>query len=1073
MVSVEGPILENPCTITKILVPSTRASLLHRPRLVNFLHEYIDRKILLVSASAGYGKTSLLIDFAHETNLPVCWYSLDNTDADPKTFLQYIVASLRQRFPDFGARTLGLLTNASVLRDVEVIIGTLITEIFETIPEYFVFVLDDYQTIENFEPINHILDTLLRGLPENAHIILSSRTLPSKITLTRLVARQEIVGLGVNDLRFTAEEIRELVHQNFHSDLSDSQAVDLAEQSEGWITGILLTTHSLWQGLFQDLVRLQGPQSHVFNYLASEVLAQQSPALQQFLLDTSIFGELDPAKCDALLGTQDASETLHWIEQNNLFIIRLERENAWYRYHHLFQEFLQSRLRETNRERWRDLNSRAANLYEKGGEPNQAIAHFLQAHLFDDAARVVEANGQEVFDAGHLKTLEQWIDALPPIILDAYPHLLVLRAMILTDIGEQNSALELYARALAIYEQVGNTNSIGRVLTHQALSLRFLGRYQEAIDICTRGLSLLASDQTHDLARAHRTLGAIYYSFGNSGRAIEEFTIALELWELLKDSTKIAWLHHELGVAYRMAGNIDAEKHFQLALEYWHSSNNLVGLANTLNSIGVGQHRRGDYSQAIQTMEQAREQAHLAGQLRTEAYSIASLGDVYRDQGNYDRAKENYQTAYEIGRRIHNGFMITYALTMLGEISCLTGDLPTAQSFLAQAAEHASNHRSNYELGLTTTALGILKCISGNTIEAINHLERALELLDRSGAKREGARARLHIANAHLAEHHFKLVNDYLQAVVESAKDLHEEQFIISDGRLVYALVQYATVKKIGNRFFTSILERIQSASAPVEQALQVLVESTLPHLRVHALAGAQVSIANRLVTPAEWGSAKARELFFLLLAHPGGLRKEQILTSLWGDMEPVRANGIFHSSVYRVRRALFADCLLYEDSIYRINPESDRWYDVDEFRSQILQAANTAIAETRAQCYRDAVDLYQKDYIEDCYSDWCIPIRDDLEQEYIMALAMLAKYYSEEDNPSAIDCYQNILQRDPYREDIYRSIMAFQAKTGNRTKALKTYQDCARIMRDEMHADPSPETRSLYARILKGAPIG
>ncbi len=200
-----GGILESPRAITKILLPGKRINLLRRPRLINFLHEHIERKLLLISASAGYGKTSLLIDFARDTTLPVCWYSLDASDADPKTFLEYLLASLHRRFPDFGARTQNLLADPATLRDVDVVIGTLVTEIYETIPGYFILILDDYHAVEESDAINHIVDTFLRLLPENAHLILSSRTLPSKLTLTRLTAQAEIAGLGVNDLRFTAE----------------------------------------------------------------------------------------------------------------------------------------------------------------------------------------------------------------------------------------------------------------------------------------------------------------------------------------------------------------------------------------------------------------------------------------------------------------------------------------------------------------------------------------------------------------------------------------------------------------------------------------------------------------------------------------------------------------------------------------------------------------------------------------------------------------------------------------------------------------------------------------------------
>ncbi|HEX7589128.1 MAG TPA: tetratricopeptide repeat protein, partial [Anaerolineae bacterium] len=711
--------MDSPRAITKILLPGKRTNLLHRPRLVDFLHEHIELKLLLVSASAGYGKTSLLVDFAHETTLPVCWYSLDASDADPKTFFEYLLASLRRQFPNFGARTLGLLDDPGILRDIEVIVGTLVTEIHETIAGFFVLILDDYQTVEESDEINHILDTLLRLMPETMHVIVSSRALPSKLTLTRLTARQEIAGLGVGDLRFTADEIRTLIRENYQVEFSDQDAAQLAEHSEGWITGVLLTTHSLWQGLFKNLVHVQGSHSHAFNYLASEVLAQQQPELQRFLIDSSILDQLDPVTCNRLLGATNSAGMLRVIEQKNLFVVRLEEVDAWYRYHALFQEFLQAQLIESDVTRWLDLNRRAAALFEDRHEWAPAIAHYLKARAFDEAARVVERIARETFDAGHWATLANWIDALPAALLNAHPDLLIYRARVFDETGDRVRAIEIYSRVLEIYEQRGDSTGIARALIKQASCWRVQGRYEEAIQNCKRALALLDKNDKREYADAHRILGISFGLMGNLKKDIAELELALREFEALGDLARVALLHHDLGIAYNTAGNSESERHFQQALDYWRRANNAAGLANTLNSIGVRHHQQGQYDQAIDTLQQALIATRRCGQLRVEALSLASLGDVYRDIGEYGRAQQSYQTAYEIARQITEGFVITYALSALGEIYRALGDLPTAQRLIHQALEQAESHRSNYEIGLARTALGILQNSQGDWNSAV------------------------------------------------------------------------------------------------------------------------------------------------------------------------------------------------------------------------------------------------------------------------------------------------------------------------------------------------------------------
>jgi LuxR family transcriptional regulator, maltose regulon positive regulatory protein len=238
----------SPRVVTKIVQPSRSRLLLHRSRLVDFLHQQIYRKLIILSGSAGYGKTALLVDFAHETNLPVCWYSLDASDRDPQVFLEYLIAAIYRRFPDVGARAQAVRSSGAgsgdcnAVTEVTLVIGALITEIQENISDPFVIILDDYHTVAESEAINHIIDTLLLLLPEKAHLILSSRTLPAGLALTRLAVRQEVAGLGVSELQFTAEEIRILLSQNYQIELSSEQATEIAERSEGWIAGILLTT---------------------------------------------------------------------------------------------------------------------------------------------------------------------------------------------------------------------------------------------------------------------------------------------------------------------------------------------------------------------------------------------------------------------------------------------------------------------------------------------------------------------------------------------------------------------------------------------------------------------------------------------------------------------------------------------------------------------------------------------------------------------------------------------------------------------------------------------------------------
>ncbi len=1060
--------LESSHAITKILLPGKRNGLLHRPRLVNFLHEHIDRKLLLVSASAGYGKTSLLIDLAHETTLPVCWYSIDSTDSDPKIFLEYIVASLRRQFPDFGSRTMAVLTDPSSMRNVAAVVNTLVTEIYEDVPGYFILILDDYHTVEESEKVNQIIDSFLRLSPENAHLVLSSRTLPTQLTLTRLTARQEIAGLGQNDLRFSPDEIRAFVKQNYSADLAEKDALELAANSEGWITGILLTTQTMWRGLFQHLARTQGPHDRVFSYLASEVFEQQPRELQRLLLDSSILDQLQPSLCDELLEITNSLALFRALEQKNLFITRLEGDEIWYRYHHLFRDFLESRLRDSDRSRWQTLHRRAAGLFEARGQWDQAIRHHLEIKAFGDAAFTLEKIARETFDAGHWTTLAKWIDALPPEVLDTHPNLIVWRGNIYAETGNPTPAKEQYAHALRIFEGRNDRVGIGKTLIKQAIFLRFLGQYQESIDNCQHALQLLPDTEKGSIAEAHRQMGISYGRLGYLEKDIEELKAALEIYKVLGDFWHIAMLNDDLGVAFRTTGDANANEHFHVALEYWQRTNNSIGLANTLNSIGVGYHREGKYQQAIELLEKAVTQARRSGQLRVEALVLASLGDVYRDQGDYIHAQEAFKDSFEIARRINEGFVITYTLNALGVTLLISGDLSTADELIHQALDQAMAHQSNYELGLGHTSLGILNYKKGNASIAVENLTRASELLDQGGAKRDSARAHLHLAQANFLQGKFDKVAEQLRTTAKLGQRIGEDQFIIGDGTLVLPLLKYAVSKNIGNSYFANALEKIEPL-APSSVAEEPGMQESAPLIQVYAFGAVRVVLDGNQISRTDWASNTARELFFLLLSNPIGFRKEEILDALWAEIAPAKANGMFHTSLYRVRRALLPDVLVYENGLYHLNDELDLWFDVTEFNRLITQSKNSSSESERIECYRQATELYKGDFIEDSYSDWCIPIRNDLLTKYLDASYELAKYLgSHSEYKQALDLHEKILTKDPCREEIYQAMMRIQVESGDRSGAIRTFQQCVEMLRKELKVDPSHETRMLYEQILK-----
>jgi ATP/maltotriose-dependent transcriptional regulator MalT/DNA-binding SARP family transcriptional activator len=1062
----------SPTIITKVLLPSKRPALIHRPRLVDFVHENINRKLIIVSAGAGYGKTSLLIDYAHDTDLPVCWLALDEGDRDLRVFLDYVLSAIRHKFPQFGQRTQETLQSASFPIDIKAIVGALATDIYEEIPGYFVLILDDYHLVDESLEVNLFLDALLRHQPENCHIILASRTLPAKLTITRLVARQEVAGLGVAEMRFTAGEIQELMRQNYQVELSHAQADELAQRSEGWITGILLTSHDLWGGLFKNMIRIQGDEGQIFDYLATEVFAQQSPAVQDFLVFSSVLDRMNATLCDALLGTRGADELLRSLEQRNLFIFRLE--DNWYRYHHLFRSFLAAKGRAQDADKYLALHVRAGHLFADQGLWSEAIEHYIRAAAWDEAAQAIGVAAGDAFDRGQWTTLSRWIDSLPLDLLRQQPQSLFHRGKLYMDTGNSDAAISFFDRARVEYARQGDQAGVAKTLVEEGVIHYCRGETPKAIENARRALTILGENgATAIVGRAHRGLGTSFILQGDFNGAASELQKALAIYERLDRTYDIAITHHDLGVAHERTGNLTLSAfHYQQALRYWHRVNNPGGTANTLNSLGVIQHYQGNYHEALETLEDALQKAKEANAPRAEAYALASLGDLNRDLRNLDAALQSYEAALEIGKRKDEAFIITYALLGIGNLYCDQNKLEVARYYIEQAAENAHRHHSRYETALCQLSTGILLYILGDLKASQQSLAQAAEAFRADGAKREQARTLLHLAQAALLGQQSQEVEKHLRTVADLARELQSTQFAVAEGYNLSQLLKYGATHRIGDGLFREVVAQLRSLSsakpASVSDKASGSRSVAVKSLEIYAFGNSQVIRDGRIISSSEWDATITKEMFFFLLSQSQGLRKEEIIVALWGDLSASKGNSNFHSTAYRLRKALYPECLIHESGVYRLALEVQYSYDVAEFLELLAEAK--ANPKNQEESYRKAIALYKGDFLVDIYADWAAETREQLCDEYLHALTALSAHYAQKgDYEESIALAKKALAHDGFQEAVYRQLMQYYALAGNRAAAVKCYQECSQLFKSEFNAEPTLETMALYQQILNG----
>ena len=416
---------------TKLFVPSTRIELVHRPRLLERLSRSLRRRLTIVAAPAGFGKTTLLSDWSVRSPMPVAWLSLDAADNDPTTFWDYLLAALDRVHAGAGDPARAMLYAPQPL-PIEAVLTTLMNSV-AVLGDEVVLVLDDYHLIGN-AAIHAAFGFLLDHMPPQLHVVLASRSDPP-LALARLRGQGHVDELRASDLRFTSKETVQFFSEVMQLSLTGDDIHTLAERTEGWIAGLHLAAVTL-QGRDDPqsyVAAFSGAHRSIVDYLGEEVLQRQPPRVQRFLLETSILDRLNGPLCDAVLEQSDSQEMLERLEAANLFLVALDDERYWYRYHHLFAEFLRTRLRVRQPELVPLLHRRASNWFSAQILLPEAVQHALAAGDHAQAAELVEANADTMLWVNcELFVLQQVLKMLPEALVRSRLRLALTNAWAVT-----------------------------------------------------------------------------------------------------------------------------------------------------------------------------------------------------------------------------------------------------------------------------------------------------------------------------------------------------------------------------------------------------------------------------------------------------------------------------------------------------------------------------------------------------------------------------------------------------------------------------------------------------------------
>ncbi|HEX6551571.1 MAG TPA: LuxR C-terminal-related transcriptional regulator [Ktedonobacteraceae bacterium] len=600
----------HPLLATKLHVPRPRARLVSRAHLVERLQQGMARqlKLTLISAPAGFGKTTLLAQWFAENGLPAAWLSLEAEDNDPTRFLSYLIAALRTLDTQFGATALALLSTPQ-LPSPEVVFAVLISELTSREIGDFALVLDDYHLI-TAESIQRGMTFLLEHLPPQMHLIVASRADPP-LPLSRLRAQRQLCEVRTADLRFGAAEVSAFLQTVMGLDLEASAIATLEQRTEGWIAGLQLAALSLQGGADVSgfLAAFSGTHRYVLDYLSEEVLSRQSAVVQSFLLSTCILERLNGPLCDAVRGQAGSQAMLEALERANLFVVPLDEERRWYRYHHLFAEMLRSHLRHTEPTLPPELHRRASAWYEQHDLPIEAVQHALAVPDVELAARLIEPIALPLAFQGQLYTVLGWLNTLPEVLVRARPFLCVYYAVLLL-LTNQLEAAEAHLQDAERSAQKMSAEQartiLGYVLAIRSGTTSFSGDIMQGVSLARQALELLP--ETEVLLRAGALATAIR--------------------------------------AYLVSGDVtsDTEHEIAAAVAFILTSDNLLSTVSSITLLARLYVLQGRLRQAAATYAQVVQvvpQPEVVQTLFTSLFYYFGLGDLLREWNDLEAAERH------------------------------------------------------------------------------------------------------------------------------------------------------------------------------------------------------------------------------------------------------------------------------------------------------------------------------------------------------------------------------------------------------------------------------------------------
>jgi len=1052
---------------TKLALPVLKENVISRPHLLSLLKENLSKKLILIVADAGYGKTTLLTQLIKDQKLPYVFYDLDKGDNDFAVFLSYLVYSLEQLQPGLIMRTKGLLAQGGeAISNYELMMGTLINELVEKRKQELFFILDDYHALAEDSMVHKAVDYFIDHFPEAMHVIVASRTIPSLPSMAKWRAKQNLFEISREALKFTEDEVKALLAETHKIALSEEELRNITAHTEGWITGIQLILQTAGKDSKPVKETLNGyleANQPLFDYFANEIFNSETKETQEFLMKSAVFDILMPDACNRIIGIKNSEKMLKDLVKCCLFLSLVGKDE--YKYHWLFHEFLKNQIKDD--ELLQNLHLKTANYFQEKKQMELAIKHYLEAKKYDKAGKLIIQLKEEIWQKALFSTLADWLLKIPEEFFEKEPQLLATRAWLYRvkgDIEKAEGMLDqtIYYLKQKPYRRQTNTRVVMDVMIERSRLLWKKGEKNKALTTLHKALQTCPSSEKIAKLQILNLLGVIYGELGNFTKAECYMKKAKKVVNKSVPPLELTFLESHLVMIYCRKGDI------RLSFEMWKP---LIERLKEKYTYAIGLYfynsaktalDAGEVEWAEQLLQQGIELCRPYEDAWSSVALHRGLAYLYMLKAQWDEACQYEEKALEEVRKLGWLGSETLIFQELSRIYRYQGELAKAKEYLDRITQKISD----IEIYLGANLLiekGLLEVYLGQFDKAQRTIKMGLKVAQRLGWKTGEFLVRLGLSEINSARGKDKQAIRFLSDAVCLSQLKGYDGILICELRSNQHLRNVAQDMLIKSRKISPIVEYIRDILRRCDIPVPTVIGE--PRLKVQ-LFGKFDLLVNELSRSFFMKRRTTRAILAYFILHPGSnFTWENITSWVWPESPDRTAHQMFKIALWEIRRSTPAlkSIIHYHAGHYCLNENVEVWFDVWEFKKFLQLASENLELERKEELLKKAGVLYRGPLLPDFYYNWLIDLRYTIEMGYTKELISLAKALAEKKEfvKSIYYCLKS-LEVDELNEEAHRLLISNYIDLGLKAKALRHYNHLRKLFRKNLKIEPSLETTSL-----------